>query len=376
MQEQDAPKHDLNGDHTPTNINGTDIHPKSPQSPPTPVSNVPVSDMKIDVFVDEQESDARNEPLPPRPDLHDASIVPQRGSPADPGPSSSSRLCSSSLIIAPDSIPIDPPTDDGTANHVNGLNGSHDQDTVMTDADEHTPAATPALSGSFTADSMGASTSHTTPNDADDDEDKPRPAKRPRVHSDADRASIPHVSSLFYCALFGVLIFAIKSPPPSTASADNTPVPPTAGPSSLPPGSPGTSLSVAQYRFCQSTVRSLKKLKDAQPFLKPVDPVALNIPHYPQIVKNPMDFSTIERKLTASNPVKPDPNPQNPRYCNADDFVADVRLIMSNCVTFNGPDHVITQMGRRVEEVFDKQIKNLPPAEVCCFHVYNRPAHV
>lgn len=77
-----------------------------------------------------------------------------------------------------------------------------------------------------------------------------------------------------------------------------------------------------------------------------------------------MDFSTIERKLTASNPVKPDPNPQNPRYHSADEFIADVRLIIFNCATFNGPDHVITAMGRRVEEVFDKQIKNMPPIEV------------
>lgn len=65
----------------------------------------------------------------------------------------------------------------------------------------------------------------------------------------------------------------------------------------------------------------------------------------------------------ASNPVKPDPNLSNPRYLSADEFVADVRLIFSNCVTFNGPEHVVTQQGKRVEAVFDKQIKQLPPPE-------------
>jgi bromodomain-containing factor 1 len=101
------------------------------------------------------------------------------------------------------------------------------------------------------------------------------------------------------------------------------------------------------------------------PFLRPVDPQALNIPHYPTIIKTPMDFSTIERKLNSSNPTKPDPNPDNPRYSNADEFIADVRLIFSNCVTFNGPDHAVTAMGRRVEEVFDKQVKHMPaPLEV------------
>jgi hypothetical protein len=73
-------------------------------------------------------------------------------------------------------------------------------------------------------------------------------------------------------------------------------------------------------------------------------------------------LSTIERKLLASNPVKPDSNPVNPRYGSADQFVADVRLIFSNCVTFNGPEHVVTQQGKRVEAVFDKQIKQLPPS--------------
>lgn len=76
-----------------------------------------------------------------------------------------------------------------------------------------------------------------------------------------------------------------------------------------------------------------------------------------------MDFSSIERKLLASNPAKPDPNPANPRFSSADEFVADVRLIFSNCVTFNGPEHAVTQQGKRVEAVFDKQIKQLPPSE-------------
>jgi bromodomain-containing factor 1 len=126
---------------------------------------------------------------------------------------------------------------------------------------------------------------------------------------------------------------------------------------------PPSTLSVSQHKFALSTIRTLKKLKDATPFRLPVDPEALNIPHYLQIIKHPMDFSTIELKLMASNPLKPDLNSANPRYLNADEFIADVRLIFSNCVTFNGPEHIVTQQGKRVEAVFDKQIKQLPPPE-------------
>jgi hypothetical protein len=84
--------------------------------------------------------------------------------------------------------------------------------------------------------------------------------------------------------------------------------------------------------------------------------------------QEPMNLGTIERKFMSSNPSKPDPNPNNPRYYSAEEFVSDVRLVSSNCVTFNGPDHTIAQAGKRVESVFDKQIKQLPPpAEVCPF---------
>ena len=112
-----------------------------------------------------------------------------------------------------------------------------------------------------------------------------------------------------------------------------------------------------------STIRNLKKMKAAGPFLFPVDPVALKIPHYFSVVKHPMDFSTIERKLQSSNPAKPDQNPANPRYNHAEEFIADVHLIFSNCLLFNGPEHPITVGGKQIEEVFDKQIKNLPPPE-------------
>ena len=131
-----------------------------------------------------------------------------------------------------------------------------------------------------------------------------------------------------------------------------------------------STMSAAQHRFCLSTIRILKKSKDANPFLRPVDIVGLNIPHYPSIIKTPMDFSTIDRKLIASHPSKPDPDENTPRYYNADEFIADVRLIFQNTATFNGPDHVVTAMGKRVQDVFDKQLKNLPPPDVCLLDIF------
>lgn len=109
-------------------------------------------------------------------------------------------------------------------------------------------------------------------------------------------------------------------------------------------------------------IKSLKKQKDAAPFLRPVDPVALNVPHYPTIITHPMDLGTIDRKVALSNPSKPDNNPSNPHYADMDEFVSDVHLVFSNCYKFNGPEHAISSMAKRVEEVFDRQIKNMPTA--------------
>ena len=129
--------------------------------------------------------------------------------------------------------------------------------------------------------------------------------------------------------------------------------------------SPQTTLSLAQWNVCVSIRKHLKRMPESREFRKPVDAVRWNIPDYYQVVRQPMDFSTIERKLISSNPTKPDPNPENPRYSTADEFINDVRLVVKNCVTFNGAEHPITLMARGLEEVFDKQIKNLPaPAEV------------
>lgn len=129
-----------------------------------------------------------------------------------------------------------------------------------------------------------------------------------------------------------------------------------------PPYTGPTILTPTQHKFCVSTVRTLKRMKDAVPFLRPVDPLVLNIPHYPVVIKRPMDFSTIETKLQHSNPSKT-PEPLQPRYRTTDDFVADVRQVFENCYLFNGPEHFISAQARKLEDILDKQLKQMPADE-------------
>lgn len=107
----------------------------------------------------------------------------------------------------------------------------------------------------------------------------------------------------------------------------------------------------AELRYCNQTVKELVSKKHYSinfPFLSPVDTVALNIPNYNEVVKEPMDFSTIQTKLA------------NNKYENGDAFEHDVRLVFKNCYLFNPEGSDVNMMGHRLEAIFDKKWANRP----------------
>ncbi|KAF2090291.1 Bromodomain-containing protein [Saccharata proteae CBS 121410] len=104
----------------------------------------------------------------------------------------------------------------------------------------------------------------------------------------------------------------------------------------------------AQHKFLLDRVRGAKKTKPAVPFLYPVDPVALNIPTYPQIVPKPMDLGTIENRL------------KNKAYTSVDNFMADFYLMIDNCLTFNGPQHPVTQSAWNLQLWFERGMHTMP----------------
>lgn len=88
-------------------------------------------------------------------------------------------------------------------------------------------------------------------------------------------------------------------------------------------------------------VETLKKNKNSKVFHEPVNWQKLNIPDYPQIVKEPMDFSTIKKKLALNV------------YRNVGEFVNDVSLIFHNCKLYNGVDSVVGKMGVEVAKEWE-----------------------
>ena len=100
-------------------------------------------------------------------------------------------------------------------------------------------------------------------------------------------------------------------------------------------------------KIAKKLMNNLWKHKDAELFHKPVDPEELNIPDYFNIIKNPMDFSTIKKKLS------------NCTYSNLKEFVNDMTLVFENCYTYNGRKTMIGDMCTRVKKEYDKLFEDL-----------------
>ena len=101
-----------------------------------------------------------------------------------------------------------------------------------------------------------------------------------------------------------------------------------------------------ELRFCQEVLTEIKKPRHWQAnqyFMAPVDPIALQIPTYFQIIKKPMDLSTVQAKLDANE------------YEKAKDFEEDVRLIFKNCFKFNKPGEIVYKSGQELEKLFNEK---------------------
>eukprot|EP00934_Nitzschia_sp_Nitz4_P001004 Nitzschia sp. Nitz4//scaffold34_size148208//129444//134234//NITZ4_002995-RA/size148208-processed-gene-0.55-mRNA-1//-1//CDS//3329548840//1004//frame0 len=117
------------------------------------------------------------------------------------------------------------------------------------------------------------------------------------------------------------------------------------------------------YQQCEAVLTYLKRQNKAGPFMHPVDPVALNIPTYPQIVKNPMDISTITDKLangqySAILPGSTKGSSPVARMLNGP-FRRDIELMFDNAMLFNPPDDWIYQAAAQLKRSTLKKIADL-----------------
>lgn len=103
-----------------------------------------------------------------------------------------------------------------------------------------------------------------------------------------------------------------------------------------------------EKKYLIKSLKTIKRIKDAAPFLAPVDIVQLQIPFYYNFIPHPMDLSTIEHKLLVNAY-------ESPKLVQ-DDF----NLMVNNCVKFNGEKSSISRMATNIQASFEKQLLHLP----------------
>ncbi|KAG9337826.1 hypothetical protein JZ751_027477 [Albula glossodonta] len=119
-----------------------------------------------------------------------------------------------------------------------------------------------------------------------------------------------------------------------------------------------------QMRYCAGIVREMLAKKHeayAWPFYKPVDVKALGLHDYHDIIKHPMDLSTIKvRQAWSHDRVGLEAKLDSRQYTEPQEFAADMRLMFSNCYKYNPPDHDIVGMARKLQDVFEMRFAKMP----------------
>lgn len=117
------------------------------------------------------------------------------------------------------------------------------------------------------------------------------------------------------------------------------------------PGKKGKYKMSVQLKYCYNFLKELLQKKHeayAWPFYKPVDTEGLGLHDYYEIIKCPMDLTTIKIKMEASE------------YATPQEYATDIRLIFTNCYKYNPPDHDVVKMARKLQDVFEYKYAQMP----------------
>ena len=90
---------------------------------------------------------------------------------------------------------------------------------------------------------------------------------------------------------------------------------------------------------CHTVISEMLGMENAWPFVKPVNPKAF--PTYKKIIKQPMDLTTIKKKLESGN------------MKTREDFISSVNLIFENCELFNEDESPVGIAGYAMKEHFE-----------------------
>ncbi|XP_030387644.1 bromodomain testis-specific protein [Scaptodrosophila lebanonensis] len=110
----------------------------------------------------------------------------------------------------------------------------------------------------------------------------------------------------------------------------------------------------AELSACRGIIKKLfsSRYKNiAWIFYEPIEPQLLGLTDYFEIVKEPMDLSTVKHRLSSGY------------YLTATDFAKDVRLIFFNTYLYTNPTHVCYGMAVELQHIFEGLFSKLQVRE-------------
>lgn len=129
----------------------------------------------------------------------------------------------------------------------------------------------------------------------------------------------------------------------STKSVDTYKVAPQVPKVAHVPKAQSGGMSLNDLRACRNALKKLRSNKHATLFLQPVDPIRDHAPNYFDIIKDPMDLSTMGAKL------------EEGMYKDRFAFQADFRLMVNNSKTYNTAGSFVHNEAIALETTFEKQ---------------------
>ena len=115
------------------------------------------------------------------------------------------------------------------------------------------------------------------------------------------------------------------------------------------PDRPGRNTNQLKY-LRDVVMKAVWKHKFGWPFRTPVD--AIKFPDYYEIIKHPMDFGTIKKRL------------EHHYYHSAKECIKDFNTVFTNCYVYNKAGEDIVVMAQTLEKLFLTKIATMPKEEI------------
>lgn len=111
-------------------------------------------------------------------------------------------------------------------------------------------------------------------------------------------------------------------------------------------------LTKTELEYCKMVTDKLYDSNLSGPFRVAVDPVRDGVPDYFDIIKKPMDLSTIRGKL------------DDGKYQNSSEWVEDIMLVWKNCTLYNKKGTTFHAMAQILMKKSMKYTEKIPTSEL------------